>query len=231
VPDAGVDDSVVVSFGERLKKNWWRLAVVAATLLMAVFAWYEPIVAVFTVVPVLAWCWSLGRLDRRGVVTLAVAAWILLPRGLGFSGPWVPSVFEVCLLLPIIAAFVHLTGLRSRRWPSAIGFTAFFVAGFVVAVYTAAMYSDGATGDEGVWPGPSGLQIVEVDGEGGSSFSSRRLEATGDRAPERMRDYLASRGFTDQGHGCRANGVVLTYKVCAAVVELSPTKARVSWWI
>lgn len=61
----------------------------------------------------------------------------------------------------------------------------------------------------------------EGEREGGSGGYSRRLDATGDRAPERMRDHLTSRGFTPQGKDstlmCRSDGVVLTYTVCAVV--------------
>lgn len=75
----------------------------------------------------------------------------------------------------------------------------------------------------------------EGEREGGSGGYSRRLDATGDRAPERMRDHLTSRGFTPQGKDStlmrRSDGVVLTYTVCAVVEDNSPTTARVSWWI
>ncbi|GLY64715.1 hypothetical protein [Amycolatopsis taiwanensis] len=239
--DAGVDDSTVAPLCGRLRENWWRLALIAATLVMAAFAWYEPLVAVFTVIPVLTWCWGLARSDRTGTVVgailLALAAWILLPRDLGLSGQWVPSVFDVCLFLPILTAVICLVGIRGERSRGlpAIGFCAFAVAGLALGGYTAVWYSEGDTGNEGVWPGPSGLRVVEGEREGGSGGFSRQLDATGDRAPERMRDYLSSRGFSSQGDDspsiCRVNGVVLTYKVCAVVEDISPTMVRVSWWI
>jgi hypothetical protein len=237
---AGVDGSAVVPFNERLKSGWWRPAFILAALVMAVFDWYEPIVAVFAVAPVLIWCWGLARSDRTGLVVglvmLALAAWILLPRDWGFSGRWVPSVFDVCLFLPILTVVIcriGMRGVRSRGPLRAIGLAAFAVVGFLTAGYVALWYyAEGVTGGEGVWPGPSGLQVVEGPGEGGSGGMSRRLDATGDRAAERMRDYLMSRGFVPRGNGtwlCRANGIVLTYKVCATVVDISPTEARVTW--
>jgi hypothetical protein len=229
-------------FRERVKKNWWRFAVTVATLVMGTFAWYEPTVAVLAVVPALVWCWVHERADRKGtvagVILLALTAWILLPRDLGFSGPLVPSIFEVCLLLPIFVVVIYLTSTRyerSRGCLPALGLSAFVLAGLLTAGWTVVLYSEGDTGDEGVWPGPSGLQVVEGEREGGSGGMNRQLIATGDRAPERMRDYLSSRGFSPQGNGrtsvCRANGVLLTYKVCAAVVDISPTTAQVTWWI
>jgi hypothetical protein len=243
VQNGGVSDAgVLVLFRERVKKNWWRLAVTVATLGMGAFAWYEPTVAVFAVIPTLVWCWGQARPDRKGtvagVILLALTAWILLPRDLGFSGPWVPSIFDVCLLLPIFAVVIYLTGTRyerSRGCLPALGLSAFALAGLLTAGWTVVTYSEGDTGDEGVWPGPSGLQVVEGEREGGSGGMNRQLIATGDRAPERLRDHLSSQGFTRRGNDnaslCRANGVLLTYKVCAAVVVVSPTTASVTWWI
>jgi hypothetical protein len=173
-----------------------------------------------------------------GLILLALAAWILLPRGLGSSGQWVPSVFEVCVFLPILTAVICPIGMRAERLGGClpvIGFSAFAVAGLLLAFYTLVFYAEGDTGDEGVWPGPSGLQVAEGDKQCGSGGCARQLEATGDRAPERMRSYLASRGFTTPGFEnvwiCRVTGLVLTYEVCARVEDVSPTVVRVTWSI
>jgi hypothetical protein len=242
VSDAEVDHGAVEPIRVRVKKHWWRLALIAATLVMAAFSWYEPLVAVFAVIPVLIWCWGLARPDRTGMVVglilLALAAWILLPRGLGLSGRWVPSVFEVCVFLPILTAVICASAFRAERSGGclpAIGLSTFIVAGVLMAFYAVVFYAEGDTGDEGVWPGPSGLHVVEGDKQCGSGGCARRLDATGDRAPERMRSYLASRGFTTPELGnvwiCRVTGVVLTYKVCAKVEDISPTTVRVIWSI
>lgn len=55
---------------------------------------------------------------------------------------------------------------RSRGRLPALGLSAFVLAGLLTAGWTVVMYSEGDTGDEGVWPGPSGLQVVEGEREG-----------------------------------------------------------------
>jgi hypothetical protein len=231
-----------VPVGQRLGKRWWRWALTVVTLVMAAFSWYDPIVAVFTVIPVVIWCWGLARSDKTGLVygliLTGLAAWTLLPRGLGFSGRWVPSVFEVCVFLPILTAVICAIGMRVERVDGclpAMGLSAYAVVGLIVAFFTLLSYAEGTTGDEGVWPGPSGLQVVEGEKNCGSGGCWRTLDATGDRAPERMRDYLASRGFStpgfDNGSICRVTGLALTYKICATVKDISPATVRVTWSI
>jgi hypothetical protein len=242
--DTGVDDRAVEPIRERVKKHWWRVASIAVTLVMAACSWHDPLVAVFAVIPVLSWCGcrDLARSDRAGkvvgLILLALTAWILLPRGLGLSGQWVPSVFDVCVFLPILTTVICATGLRAERSRGClpvVGFSAFVVAGLLVAFYTLMFYAEGDTGDEGVWPGPSALQVVAGDKQCGSGGCARQLEATGDRAPELMRSYLASRGFTTAGSEnmwiCRDTGLVLSYRVCAKVEDVSPTVVRVTWSI
>jgi hypothetical protein len=187
-----------------VKEHWWRVAfVVATTLVMAGFAWREALVGVFAVVPMLVWCGGVVRADRAGLVgglvLLAAAAWLLLPRDLGVSDRWVPSVFEVCVFLPIVTAAVCAAGRRterSGRWALTTGLATFAVAGLLVAGYTVVSYSEGATGDEVMWPGPAGLRIVESDEQCASGGCARQFDATGEHAAERVRAYLVSRGFT-----------------------------------
>ncbi|MBP2324989.1 hypothetical protein JOF56_005374 [Kibdelosporangium banguiense] len=218
------------------------MALIVVTLLMAAFTWYEPVVAVFAAIPMLIWCWGLAQSDRAGLVIglilLVLTAWILMPRVLGLSGQWVPSVFEVCLFLPILSAIICADNRRPQRARSrmpAVWFSAFAVAGILTALYTVVFYMEGDTGNEGVWPGPSGLQVVEGELQCGSGGCTRQFVATGDRAPERTRAYLDSHGFTaqqpDGGWECRVTGLLLTYKACAVLKEVSPTSARVSWSI
>jgi hypothetical protein len=215
--------------------RWWRVASTVATLVLAAFSWREPTIALFATVPVLVWCWGATRSDRTGLVLLALAVWTLAPRAMGLAGRWVPSVFEVCVFLPILTVALCANRMRGGGWLPVVGLTAFVVAGILMAGYTLVFYSEGDTGDEGVWPGPSELHTVEGDKQCGSGGCARRLDATGDRAPERMRDYLAGRGFTTPGSGegwrCRVTGLVLTYEVCAKVEDISPTTARVTWSI
>ncbi|MFC0108680.1 hypothetical protein [Kibdelosporangium aridum] len=215
----------------RLKADWQRWALVAATLLMAAFAWREPTVAVFAAGPVLIWC-SKSRSVKAGVFLLAIAAWVLLPRVLGLSGRWVPSVYEVCLFLPILTGLVFVVATKQGRWLRGLGLTAFAVMGILTAGYTAVMHSEGDTGNEGVRPGPSGLQIVEGEKECGSGGCTKALQATGDRAAERMRAHLLAQGFQPRNTGlCRIQGLLIPYKVCAGIKEMSPTTVRVSWSI
>lgn len=240
--DAGVDDGAVAPILGLVTKHWWRATALVATVVMAAFSWHDPLVAVFAAVPVLVWCLVLARSDRPGMVVAlgltALAAWILLPRGLGLSGQWVPSVFEVCAFLPLLVVAVCMNERRARRSVGCLpvmGFSAFAVAGILVALHTWVLYSEGDTGDEGVWPGPPGLQVVEADKACGSGGCARKLDATGDRARERVRAYLASRGFTTPGLDdewtCRVTGLLLPYEVCAKVEDISPTTVRMTWSI
>jgi hypothetical protein len=231
------EDTAVAPLRERLNRNLWRIALVGVTVVMAAFALYEPVVAVFGMAPMVIWCLGFGRSRQDGLTVgliLAVpTAWILLPRDLGLSGPWVPSVFEVCVFWPVLAALICAIGPRRGIGclPS-LGLSLFVVAGFFTALLVVLDYSEGTTGDEGVWPGPSGLQAVQLEMQIGSGGYTRTMQATGDRATERMRDYLDARGFKPTGKSlCQTNGLLLTYKVCATVTEVSPDTVRVSWRI
>ncbi|WP_037254795.1 hypothetical protein [Kibdelosporangium aridum] len=229
---SGDHDLAGVAFRDRWKANWWRWALIAVSLAMAVLSWREPVVAVFAAVPVLIW-WSGPQAAKQGAVVLAITAWILMPRVLGLSGNWVPSVYEVCLFLPIITALVFGFA-RGKGCLSAAGLSAFAVVGLLTAGYTMVMHSEGDTGNEGVRPGPSGLEIAEGEKECGSGGCTQALRVTGDHAAERMREHLSSLGF-DRRPGssglCRVHGLLIPYKVCAGVKEISPTTAEVSWSI
>lgn len=216
-----------------VRENGWRVAFAAVAVALAAFCWYDPVVAVFAVVPPLVWCALPGRRGTLiGLVLLLVAAGVLLPRLL--SG-WGPSVLDVCLFLPLLTGMICAFSARGRRPAPVAVFCLFGVAGLLFAFLALVDLSEGVTGHEGVLPGPSGMRVVEGEQVCGSGGCSRQLTATGDRAPERMREYLESRGFTAPGDtadwNCRTTGLVVTYKVCAQVKDVSPTEARVHWWI
>lgn len=233
-------DQAATPARDLLARHWWRPTFILATLVMAAFSAHDPLVALFAAVPVLGCCLGSPRAGRAGMVVglvlLASAGWILLPRALGLYGPWVPSIFDVGVFLPALTAVTCAAGAdpeRAGRALRAAALSVFAVAGLLLALVTAVSYSEGTTGDEGVWPGPPGLEVVAGDQACGSGGCTRVFDATGDRAPERARAYLESRGFTTPGPGdgwvCRVTGIVFTYEVCATVEEVSPTTARVRW--
>ena len=123
--DAEVGDRAVVPGRNRVRRYRWRVALTAVTLVMAAFSAHDPLVAVFTVIPVVIWCWGSARTGIVvGSILLVLAAWILLPRALALSRRWMPSVFEVCVFLPILTAVI----MRPRGRLAAIGLSAFAVA-------------------------------------------------------------------------------------------------------
>ncbi|SMD10035.1 hypothetical protein [Kibdelosporangium aridum] len=71
-------------FRNRVTRNLWRAPPVAVAVLLAAFAWGEPVVAVFAAAPVLIWCLMVARSARTGLIVSAIlfvpVMWILLPR-------------------------------------------------------------------------------------------------------------------------------------------------------
>ncbi|RSM64191.1 hypothetical protein DMH04_51600 [Kibdelosporangium aridum] len=225
-------------FHSRLIRQSWRLPVIAVTTVMAVFAWEEPVVAVFGALPIVIWCLLPARSARNGLITslvlLVPVTVVLLPRALGWQDRWVPSVFEVYLFLPILTALIWAMATRGERsCLRAVGFTAFVVVGFIGAAISAIGYAEGGIArDEQGFPIPTDLRVVS-DTSGCGSRCLHTVTVAGDRAADRIRDHLRSRGYTDSGRFdtemCRVTGLILPYKVCKAVSETSPTEAIVEW--
>ncbi|MET8758452.1 hypothetical protein [Lentzea sp. NPDC004782] len=226
-----------------VRANWWRFALGAAGLAVAALA---PDSSAFGVLPVLLWC-VLARTRRTGLVVgfvlLVLQVWFVVPRGLGWSGPWVPSALDGFWLYPVLTAVVSSAGLLVERrwlagvvWLAALAGLGFLSAAFVVVV----VYEGAAPRDEGVLPGPPGLRVAEVDGWCGSGHGAncaRVLEATGERAHEVMRAHLVSHGYTaakqldTDERLCRRTGLVSVQEVCADLKDLSATGVRVTWYV
>jgi hypothetical protein len=188
-------DNGRVLIDERVKSHWWRGALVVAGVAVAAFAGDDDAFAAwFGLLPLLIWC-SLARSWRSGVavgvVLLALLAWFVLPRSLGLAGRWVPAAIEVYWLHTTLAAIVCAIGAR-RGFGRLL---ALVTAGFVVTVGALFAAYESPPGAEGVAPGPAQLRITR-DFECGSHNCWGVLEATGDRAPEVVRDYLVARNFT-----------------------------------
>ncbi|MDT7804773.1 MAG: hypothetical protein QOI78_8206 [Actinomycetota bacterium] len=218
---------------------WWRFALAAAAVGVSVFAWEQPFVALFGVLPILVWC-VLAKSARTGLVAglvlLALLAWFTVPRGLGLTGPWVPASIEVYWFHTTLAAVVCAVGmLVERERPSAL-LPTLVVVGFVAAGGVLALHWDAPPGDEGVAPGPSQLTVAR-DHACGSGNCWGVLEATGDHAPDVMREYLVPHGFTPAREIsgvprlCRRTGVLVTHEVCAELRTLSATAVRVEWYV
>jgi hypothetical protein len=173
------------------------------------------------------------------VTVLVLVAWFVVPRGLDWSGPWVPSFIEVFWLLPLLVSIVCGAGLLvEQRTVGVLVLPVFVVAGFVAAGYVGIMRMEAPPGDEGVVPGPPGLQVVEGDGGCGSGNCWRVLDATGDHAHDVMRAHLVSRGYaaakplsSGDERMCRQNGLVATHEVCAELRDLMPAGLRVTWYV
>lgn len=221
----------------------WRAAVVVAAVGVAAFPWNAAPSSLFGVVPILIWC-LLARSSKAGLtvglILLALLVWFVVPRGLGWSGPLVPSAVEVCWLYPVIAACVCLPVLsQQRRVVAAVsGLVTMVGTGFLAAVIVLFGQMDSKPGDEGVLPLPSGLRVVEGDGWCGSGNCSREVTTTGDRAPEVMREHLASRGFSPRRplssgaeRVCRETGLVFTHEVCAETRKVTSTTVEVTWYV
>jgi hypothetical protein len=196
----------------------------------------------FGLVPILLWA-ALARSWRTGVVValvlLALLTWFVVPRGLGWSGPWVPSSLEVYWLYPLIAAVVCEAGvLVERRSPAGLGLLIPMVGlGFLAAVLDVVWVHGSKPGSEGVLPEPPAIEIVEGAGHCGSGNCAREVEATGDRAPEVMRAHLASRGFSpsppldSDERLCRVIGLAVRHEVCAELRDTGANSVRVLWYV
>jgi hypothetical protein len=217
---------------ERVKTHWWRVALVVPAVVVAAFS---PSVfsGAFGVVPILIWC-SLAPSRRTGLIVgsvlLVLLAWFVVPRALNLAGPW-PAGREIFWLHPALAAVVCAIGARR----GAARLTTLVCAGFLVTGAAWVVGLEAAAGDEGVSPGPAQLQIQE-DHDCGSGGCWRVMTATGDRAPDVMREHLAAANFTaspDPEHTelCRTNGLVVTHEVCARLRTLSPDAVRVEWYV
>jgi hypothetical protein len=243
VSDAGVDVRAVAPAREFLKQHWWRLVVVLAAVAVAAFSWNEPFVGLFGLIPTLVWCGLLARTARSGVIVglvlVALLAWFVVPREVGFAGPWVPAAIEVYWFHTVLAAVVCGIGMVVQRRPPAesMWLVTMVLVGFVVTGVVLFVQLEAVPGDEGVYPGPSQLQVVTKEGWCGSGNCSRILEASGDRAPAVMREYLASHGFTPRPaisgvpRVCRRTGILVTHEVCAELRDLSASAVRVEWYV
>jgi hypothetical protein len=234
VSDTGIEDQVL-----RLRRLWWRFALAAAAVGVAAFAWEEPFVALFGVLPTLAWC-VLAKSARTGVVVglvlLVLLAWFVVPRELDLAGPWVPASMEVYWFHTTLAAVVCAVGMRVERQRLSPLLPTMVVVGLLAAGGAVVVHWQAPPRDEGVAPGPSQLTVAR-DYRCGSGGCWGELEVTGDRAFDVMREYLVPHGFTPAGdvNGipqlCRRTGVLVTHEVCAQLRARSATAVRVEWYV
>ncbi|MET9626902.1 hypothetical protein ABZX92_05510 [Lentzea sp. NPDC006480] len=225
-----------------LRAHWWRFALGAAGLAVS-FA----DASLYLALPILLWC-ALARTVRTGLVVglvlLALQAWFVVPRGLGWSGPWVPAAMEGFWLYPLLTGVVcSVSLLVDGRWLVGVVWLAAVVGlgllGTAVAVLDE--HEGAAPGDEGVLPGPSGLRLSHAEmwcGSGHGANCARQVEATGERAHEVMRTHLASHGYTsakslsnNEERVCRSTGLVFGREVCAELKDLSATAVKVTWYV
>jgi hypothetical protein len=221
---------------EQVKTHWWRVALVAAAVAVACFA-ASPYAGLFGPLPILVWC-RLAPSPRTGVVVglvlVALLAWFVLPAALNLAGSWVPTVREGYWLHPVLAAVVCAIGARrGYGW-----LLAMVLAGFVVTFGAWVAGLEVPNGDEGISPGPAQLRIAE-DYQCGSGGCWRVLEATGDRAPDVMREYVLQQHYTPAPQSeitrvprfCRRTGVVVDHTVCAELRTLAPDAVQVEWYV
>jgi hypothetical protein len=170
-----------------------------------------------------------------GLIVLVLVVWFVVPRGLDWSGPWVPSFVETFWLLPLLVSIPLGAGLLvEERTVAVLLLPVLVVGGFVAGGLVAIMRMEAPPGDEGVVPGPLGLRVVEGGVACGSGGCWRRLDATGDRAHDVMRAHLDSRGYVQtpgKEQMCRRTGLVATHEVCADLEELSPDAVEVRWYV
>lgn len=213
----------------------------AGGIAVAAFSWNEPFTAFFGLLPLLVWL-GLARSPRSGlstgVVLVALLAWFMVPRQLGFAGGWVPAAIEVYWLHTTAAAVVCAAGTLAGPAPRGAARLALLVfAGFVVTGGVLISELEAPPGDEGVVPGPP-LRIAQSI-DCGSGGCWRVLDATGDRAPEVLRERLASQGFTPAPQSeitrlprfCRTTGLLVNHEVCADLRTTSPDTVHVEWYV
>ncbi|SER05937.1 hypothetical protein SAMN05216188_107236 [Lentzea xinjiangensis] len=229
----------MLNLGKAVRVHGWRVAVVVAGLGVAAF---DAGAGLFGMVPIVLWC-LLARSWRTGVavglVLVVLLAWFVVPRALGWSGPWVPSALESFCLHPVMAAVVCEAGvLVERRRPAGVGWLLGTVGlGLLATAWLLLMGLEAKPRDEGVLPGPAGLRVAEGTGWCGSGNCSRDLEATGDRAADVMREHLVSRGYVsrppynDNELLCRTTGLVVTHEVCAELRNVMPRGVEVVWYV
>lgn len=193
--------------------------------------------------PLCVWCLWLARTRWTGLVVglilLALLVWFVVPVRLSWPGPWVPAPLELFWLYPVLAAVVCEAGvLVERRRPAGVWLLlAVVVFGFLATVVLWFDRLEAKPKDEGVLPGPAGVQVVEGDGWCGSGNCSRELDVTGDRATEVMRAHLTSRGFTPASsldgdeRMCRTTGLVMTHQVCAELERPAVSSVQVAWYV
>ncbi|MEU8632900.1 hypothetical protein AB0C38_12080 [Amycolatopsis sp. NPDC048633] len=221
---------------ERVKTHWWRGALVVAAVAVACFS-ASPFAGVFCLLPILLWC-GLAPSPRTGLVVglvlVALLAWFVLPGALGFAGRWVPAPIEVYWLHTTLAAVICAIGARR----GVVRLFLLVVAGFVVTGGALFAAYESPPGDEGVAPGPAQLRITRSIGCG-SHDCWGVLEATGDRAPDVMREYVLERHFTPAPQSgitqipqyCRHTGVVVDHTVCVGLRTLAPDAVRAEWYV
>ncbi|WP_285639797.1 hypothetical protein [Lentzea sp. NBRC 102530] len=227
--------------GEAVRTHWWRFAPVAAAAAVCV-----PTPGpsnLFGLVPIVLWC-ALARTRTTGLVVggvlVVLLAAFVLPRAFWFAGPWVPSYAELFWLYPMLAALVCLPAVpRQRRVADgALVLAVMVLSGFLATGVLLVAQLEAKPGDEGVLPAPTGLTATEGLGHCGSGNCSREVTLTGDRAPERVREHLRSRGFTPRerlspgdDRVCRIDGLLTTHEVCAESRTLTSTEVRVVWYV
>ncbi len=166
------------------------------------------------------------------VIVSVLVVWFVVPRGLGWSGPWVPSFTETFWLLPLLVSIVLGAGfLVEGRTVAVLLLPILVVGGFVAGAIVAVMRMEAPPGDEGVVPGPAGLHVAKGSVKCGSGGCWREVDATGDNAHEEMSAHLASRGYSgDDQRMCRRTGLVATHEVCAELKDVSGG-VRVTWYV
>ncbi|MFS8102796.1 hypothetical protein LFM09_37280 [Lentzea alba] len=224
---------------EALTKLWWRVPLAVAALAVSAVDRYS---SLFVLMPVLLWC-MLARTRSTGLVVglvlLMLQAWVVVPRGFWWAGPWVPSPVESFWLYALLAAIVSFVGVCVERREAAgvLWLLALVGLGFVGAGNKVLMHEYDPPGWEGVLPGPPGVHVTEGEGRCDSGRCWRELAATGERAHEVMRVHLESRGFTavsplaGDERLCRRTGVTVPYEVCAELRDTAPGTVRVTWYV
>ncbi|MDX8055405.1 hypothetical protein SK571_39035 [Lentzea sp. BCCO 10_0798] len=215
--------------------HWWRIVPFVAGLSVSVVA---SGISLFGMVPIVLWC-ALARTWRTGfavgMTLVALHAWFVVPRQLGWSGPLVPSYAERFWLYALVTAFICAVGLAvESRLVAGVGWLVAMVGvGFFITVVVLLDELEAKPRDEGVLPGPPGLEVAEGAGHCGSGNCSREVVMTGDRAPEVVREHLESRGYTARTptRMCWAVGVVFTHEVCAEPKTVSADKVAVTWYV